>query len=113
MSDPFPRGAVVVSADLVGPRSKRPFVLVSTEAHPFYGEEYTAIPLTTTPRPGAFELTDDRFLEGGLPRQSYATPWNIATLKHETVSTHVGTLTEGATEALVEQAIDYLRGDLC
>ncbi|WP_394741861.1 hypothetical protein [Natronococcus roseus] len=111
MSDPFPRGAVVVSADLVGPRSKRPFVLVSTEAHPFYGEEYTAIPLTTTPRSAAVELTDGRFLEGELPRRSYATPWNIATLKHEAISTHAGTLTEEATERLVERAIEYLRGE--
>ncbi|AGB38706.1 mRNA interferase PemK [Natronococcus occultus] len=111
MNEPFPRGAVVVSGDLVGSRSKRPFVLISTEAHPFYGEEYTAIPLTTTSRSAAFELTETRFREGGLPRRSYALPWNIATLKHEGVSTHAGTLTQEATETLVEQAIGYLRED--
>jgi hypothetical protein len=59
----------------------------------------------------AFEITDEYFVEVGLPRQSYAAPWKIITIKHETISKHIATLSEEAIEGLVDQAIGFLRGD--
>jgi mRNA-degrading endonuclease toxin of MazEF toxin-antitoxin module len=100
-----------ICPDRVDPQQIRPFVLVSTAAHPFYGEEYTAIPLTTTSRPMAFEITDEYFVEVGLPRQSYAAPWNIITIEHESISKHIATLSEEAIEGLVDRAIGFSRGD--
>lgn len=109
MSRPYPRGAVVVAPDLVGPRTKRPYVLVTTTAHPFYGEEYTAVPVSTTPREAAVELSGECFSEGDLPRRSFAGPWNVVTLKHAAISMHAGTLTEATVEALVDEIVRYLR----
>lgn len=109
MSRPYPRGAVVVGPDLVGPRNRRPYVLVSTEDHPFYGEEYTAVPVTSTSRKAAIELTDRRFLEGGLPKRSFAVPWNLVTLKHTVLSVHAGTLSEVTIESIVDEIVRYLR----
>lgn len=111
MSRPYPRGAVVVAPDMVGPRNKRPYILITTEAHPFYGEEYTAIPVSTTPRETAVELTDERFSEGELPQRSFASPWNVVTLKHAVISMHAGTLTEATVETLVDETMRYLRGE--
>jgi len=104
VSRPYPRGAVVV-----GPRNRRPYLLISTDDHPFYGEEYSAVPVTSTPRRGGLELTDDRLREGELPVRSFAIPWNVVTLKHNLLSVHVGTATETATESLVERVIRYIR----
>jgi mRNA-degrading endonuclease toxin of MazEF toxin-antitoxin module len=111
MSQPYPREAVIICPDRVGPRQMRPFVQVSTAAHPFYGEEYTAIPLTTTLRPMAFEIADEYFVKRGLPRQSYASPWNVVTLKHEAISKHIATLSEEAIDSVVDRAIGFLRRD--
>lgn len=111
MSRPYPRGAVVVGPDLVGPRNKRPYVLLSDDLHPFYGEEYTAVPVSTTPRELAVELSEECFGEGGLPRRSFAGPWNVVTLKHAMLSKHTGTLTEATIEQLIDEAVRYLRGE--
>ena len=37
--------------------------------------------ITTTARPEAIELTNNRVERGGLPRTSYVSPWSVLTLK--------------------------------
>ena len=48
----------------------RPYVVLSDEHHPFYGEEYLVAGVTTTERDGAIELTPDTWAEGGAPKRS-------------------------------------------
>lgn len=78
----------------------RPYIILSDDQHPFYGEEYMVVGVTTTERNRAVELTEDRWEEGGAPKQSWASPWYILPLKHSTVTDRLGRLTPEATDRI-------------
>jgi mRNA-degrading endonuclease toxin of MazEF toxin-antitoxin module len=76
----------------------RPFVILSDDGHPFYGEEYVVIGVTTTERERAVALTPDTWSEGEAPKSSWASPWYVLTVKHATISDRLGRLTNEATD---------------
>ena len=44
----YERGDVVEASDpFTEEKPSRPFVIINTEAHPFHGEQYVAVTLTT------------------------------------------------------------------
>jgi len=86
----------------------RPYVVLSDEHHPFYGEEYLVAGVTTTERDGAIELTPDTWAEGGAPKRSWASPWYILTLKHETVSDRLGQITAEATDQIAHELMSLV-----
>lgn len=102
------RGHVVEGPDLFGPHSHRPYVRVSDETHPFEGEEALYATVTTTRRTAAIRLTADTFASGGLPRESYANPWTIATIKHADVAGVEGRLTEDVTDRIARATAGYM-----
>lgn len=56
-------------------KPSRPFAIVNTGSHPFDGEQYVAPTLTTrTWYDETVPLTEDDFLEGGLPNRSFLVP---------------------------------------
>ncbi|WP_206425095.1 hypothetical protein [Halosimplex salinum] len=70
------RGDVVAVSDPFDDNETRPFVVVNTDDHPFHGEQYVALTLTTrTWFDGTLPLTDDDFVEGGVPEDSFVVPW--------------------------------------
>ena len=81
----------------------RPYVVLSDEHHPFYGEEYLVAGVTTTERDGAIELTPNMWAEGGAPKRSWASPWYILTLKHETVTDRLGRITTETTNQIAQE----------
>lgn len=104
----YPRGAIVVAEDLLGDNAARPYLVVSTDRHPFHAEECIAVVVTTTERSAAVELGQDEFLVGELPRRSHASPWNPVTLKHAAIDKHVATVTESVVADVVERLNTYL-----
>jgi mRNA-degrading endonuclease toxin of MazEF toxin-antitoxin module len=76
----------------------RPFVVLSDDDHPFYGEEYVVVGVTTTERARAVPLTPDAWAEGGAPTASWASPWYLLTVKHATITDRLGRLTRGAAD---------------
>lgn len=78
----------------------RPYVVLSDDTHPFYGEEYVVVGVTTTERERAVELTPERWAEGGAPTKSWASPWYVLTVKHGTVTERLGGLTSDATNRI-------------
>jgi len=107
----YSQGAIVVAEDPFGNTPKRPYLLISNDQVPFHGEEYVGAVITTTTRPEAVELTDDRFERGRLPRRSYVSPWSILTLKDWMITKQPGEATD-ATVGEVRQELDtYLRTD--
>jgi hypothetical protein len=76
----------------------RPFLVVSTDAHPFHGEEYIGLAVTTNDHESALSIEGEDWELGSLPRESYLKPWNPVVLKHEDI--------EGVAGALVESAVD-------
>lgn len=106
--DSFNRGHVVWHDGLFR-GSGRPWLVVSSDDHPFHGEEYIVVGITTSDRPGETELTEDAWLVGGLPRSSYVAPWFLTTLKHADIDRGVGELTEETTKSVLDDVRGYLR----
>ena len=63
----FPQGAIVIAEDPFGNAPKRPYLILSNDHLPFYGQEYVAVAITTTSRTEAIELTTNRLETGRLP----------------------------------------------
>lgn len=107
-----PRGTVVTATDPFGETPIRPFVLVSdaTTGHPFPDGECVGIVVTTTQREGAIPISA-AFAEGGLPRESFASPWNPVTLKEGMVRDEFGRLTGETVDQIAREAAHYLRTD--
>lgn len=107
MGDAFERGHVVWHDGLFR-GSDRPWLVVSDEEHPFHGEEYLVVGITTTERDDAFELRDDDWTVGGLPRQSYVSPWFVTTIKHASISRGVGELDPSLVDEIVTEVARHL-----
>lgn len=105
---PYPQGGVVLAPDPFGAGSKRPYLFLSGDRHPFHGQEYIAAVVTTTGRDNAIPLEEDAFMEGSLPRQSYVSPWNPVTLKDFQIDKHVATLAESIVDDVVAELNTYV-----
>lgn len=107
----YPLGGVVIARDPFGTGTDRPYVIVSNDNPPFPGEEYIAAVVTTTERDRAVPLSDDSFIEGSLPRQSYVPPWNPITLKDHLIEKHVATIAGNDVDEVVSELTTYVGTD--
>jgi mRNA-degrading endonuclease toxin of MazEF toxin-antitoxin module len=108
---PYPQSGVVIAHDPFGAASNRPYLLLSDDRHPFHGQEYIAVVVTTTGRENAIPLEADSFEEGSLPRRSYVSPWNPVTLKEYQIDQHVATLSETIVDDVVAELNTYVGTD--
>jgi hypothetical protein len=78
------RGDIVEASDLFRvDNPSRPFCLISTAEHPFHGEQYVALTLTTkTWYDETIPVSADEFSEGGIPEDSALVPWGIVSPSH-------------------------------
>ena len=105
MSDRYEQGAVVVARDPFGGGATRPYLVVSNDSHPFGDEEEVAVVITTTERDRAIPLTGE-YVEGGLPYESFVSPWSPVTLKHGIIDKRVAHV----SNEVVGNAADALYG---
>lgn len=103
------RGDAVVATDPFGYTGRRPYLLVSDDDHPFHGEEYLAAAVTTAREPavplgGAYEA-------GELPRESFASPWAVLTLKERDVEKRVATVSADVVESVTARIVEYVTAD--
>lgn len=103
----YTRGHVIWATDPFG-RNERPWIILSDDTHPFHGEEYSAIAVSTTDRSIAVPLPADAWISGSPPRMSYANPWSIIQIQDDDITEFQGTLTESITDNIREAAIHYL-----
>ena len=108
---PYPQSGVVIAHDPFGAASNRPYLLLSHDRHPFHGQEYIAVVVTTTGRENAILLESDSFEAGSLPRRSYVSPWNPVTLKEYQIDKHVATLSETIVDDVVAGLNTYIGTD--
>lgn len=102
----FDRGHVVWHDGLFG-QSGRPWLVVSADGHPFHGEEYVVAGITTTERTDTVALSEEAWAVGGLPHESYVSPWFLTTLKHADIHRGVGELTDSTVEAILDEVTEY------
>jgi len=105
----YARGSVVL-APASSRGSRRPYLVVSNEDRPFFGDECTVAVITTTPREAAVELTAESFVEGRLDRYpSYVNPWSLHVFQHDDVDRRVGQLDASAIEAVADGIDEFVR----
>lgn len=105
----YSQGAIVIAEDPFGNTPKRPYLILSNEQVPFYGQEYIAVVITTTARTEAIELTADRFETGRLPRTSYVSPWSVLTLKDWMITKQPAKATDTVVDEIRQEMKIYLQ----
>lgn len=107
----YRRGDAVEASDPFTEReSGRPFLIASTDSHPFAGEQYVALTLTTKAwYDGTVPLAEEDFVEGGVPRDSSVVPWGIASPAHGDVTDWFGRVDQAVVDEAVTELIGYLR----
>jgi mRNA-degrading endonuclease toxin of MazEF toxin-antitoxin module len=105
----FPQGAIVIAEDPFGNAPKRPYLILSNDHLPFYGQEYVAVGITTTSRTEAIELTTNRLETGRLPRTSYVSPWSVLTLKDWMITTQPAKATDATVDTVRQELETYLQ----
>lgn len=105
----YAQGSVVLApASFKG--GLRPYLVVSNERRPFFGEEYTVAVITTTRRDAAVELTADSFVAGRLDRYpSYVNPWSLHVFRHDDVDRRVGQLDPTVVTDVAAGIEEYVR----
>ena len=102
------RGNVVIGPDFVGGNSRRPYIIINNEEHPFSSEECLVVLVTTTERNEAIPLPEEKFSEGKLPKESFAPPWTVTTMKNEALQDRIGRLNEKTLDSIVDQVKKYI-----
>ena len=105
------RGDVVRSADpfKLGTDRQRPWLIVNDDTHPFYGEQYIAVAISTKQYDDSVALTPDVWKTGGVPQESYVSPWAVHSPRSEDFVAWQGTVKEAFVNRMVEQFQRYIR----
>ena len=106
----FERGDVVRSTDpfKLGADRQRPWLVVSTDRHPFSPEQYIAVAVSTKSYADSIALADAEWEVGGVPRESFASPWALHSPRVEDFETWQGRVSEELVARVVERATGYL-----
>lgn len=105
----YQRGDVVWGPDpFKSGENPRPWLILNNDAHPFGKEEYMTITLTTTPHDATIPIEAADWVEGGMPKQSYASPWAVASPKHAAIVRRQGRLQEDFVQSVIETMQMYL-----
>ena len=105
----YQRGDVVWGPDpFKSGENPRPWLILNNDSHPFGDEQYMTVTLTTTPHEETVPIAEDDWVEGGMPRQSYASPWAVASPKHDAVVRRQGRLTESFVLSVIDEMQTYL-----
>lgn len=104
------RGDVVRSTDpfKLGADRQRPWLVVSNEAHPNRGEQFIAVAVSTKEYEGSLALEPDVWERGGVPRQSFVSPWAVHSPRIEDLVAWQGRVTDDLVERVVDELETYL-----
>ncbi|RBI58617.1 hypothetical protein DMJ13_26175 [halophilic archaeon] len=103
----YDRGVVVVAADPFGNTPRRPYLIVSGDGHPFAGEQYIALGITSKEYANSLPLTD-AFETGALSQDSFVSPWAVVSLMDIDIDRAVARLNEEFVTTAVEQMAGYV-----
>src|SRR6056297_70098 len=86
----------------------RPYLIISNQNRPFFGDRYTVAVITSTERQTAVELTADSLTEGELKTYpSYVSPWSLHVFPHQEITKRVAQI-DDSTRTLVADGIHEL-----
>ena len=104
-------GDVVRSSDpfKLGADSQRPWLIVNNESHPFADEQYVAVAISTKQYDDSIALRSDVWDVGGVPEESFVSPWAVHSPRIEDLVAWQGRLTDEFVDDVIEEVISYLR----
>lgn len=106
---PFQRADVVKHpAPFKNPPKKRYFAILSDNSHPFHGQEYAVVALTSKQRPDAIEIKNSDWRFGKPPGDSYASPWYVFTIKHSDILGPQGSITDSKADEIAAETASFL-----
>ncbi|ERH12050.1 MAG: PemK-like protein [halophilic archaeon J07HB67] len=99
----YAQGSVVL-APATFKTGVRPYLVVSNQNRPFFGDRYTVAVVTSTERETAVELTADSLTEGELKMYpSYLSPWSLHVFPHQEITKRVAQVDETTTSAVADE----------
>ena len=104
------RGDVVRSADPFkrGTDRQRPWLILSDESHPFDGEQYIAVAVSTKEYDDSIPISGDCWTVGGVPRDSFVAPWAVHSPRREDFVAWQGSLNDTFVQRVVAGVESYL-----
>ncbi|OLZ39521.1 hypothetical protein A6E15_00320 [Natrinema saccharevitans] len=104
------RGDVVRSHDpfKLGTEKQRPWLIVSNETHPFDGEQFLAVAVSTKQYDRSLPLRSDVWEVGGVPCESFVSPWAVHSPRREDLIAWQGRVTESFIERVIDELKRYL-----
>lgn len=103
----YERGTVVVASDPFGNTPRRPYLLVSDETHPFAGEQYIAVGISTKEYDDSIPLAGS-FTTGELTRESFVSPWAVVSLLESDIERAVAQVEETLTDEIAKRLTAYV-----
>jgi len=93
----------------MGEDRQRPWLIINNTSHPFVDQQHIAVAISTKSYADSIPLADEQWTVGGVPRQSYVSPWAIHSPRNEDLVAWQGRLAESFVDSVVEATADYLR----
>jgi mRNA interferase MazF len=108
----FERGDVVYGDDpFKSAHTARPWLVLSNhEGHPFHGEQYIVLTLTSQSwLDGLVDIPKESWLRGGTPKQSRIVPWGVQSIDNEDIDFWQGRLEEDLVDEAVAALVEELQ----
>ncbi|WP_336133883.1 hypothetical protein [Natronomonas amylolytica] len=105
------RGDVVRSSDpfKLGEDSQRPWLIVNNSSHPFVDEQFLAVAVSTKEYEDSLALRPYVWEVGGVPHESFASPWAVHSPRIEDLVAWQGRVTDEFVDTVVDEIETYLR----
>ncbi|GAA0716915.1 mRNA-degrading endonuclease toxin of MazEF toxin-antitoxin module [Halorubrum trapanicum] len=93
----------------MGDERQRPWLIVNNESHPFGDEQFVAVAVSTKGYPELIPLSSDVWEVGGVPRDSYVSPWAVHSPRGEDLIAWQGQVEDEFVDRVVDALTAYLR----
>jgi mRNA-degrading endonuclease toxin of MazEF toxin-antitoxin module len=105
------RGDVCRSSDpfKLGEDRQRPWLIVNNDSHPFADEQFLAVAITTKEYDRSLALQTDVWEVGGVPRESFVSPWAVHSPRIENLVAWQGRVTDDFVQSIIDELETYLR----
>ncbi|WP_280538109.1 hypothetical protein [Halopenitus sp. POP-27] len=105
------QGDVVRSMDpfKLGDDNQRPWLIVNNDSHPFSDEQFLAVAISTKEYEDSIALEPDVWTIGGVPQQSFISPWAVHSPRIEDLVAWQGRVTDEFVRDVVTALEMYLQ----
>lgn len=104
------RGDVVRTTDpfKLGTDIQRPWLVLSTDRHPFASEQCIAVAVSTKQYDDSIALPDESWVTGGVPEPSFVSPWAVHSPRLEDVDVWQGRVVDAVVDRVALAVTRYI-----